>query len=87
MTKYTAEQVLQAARAAYYSSASGNNENYVEDKANAFVNRCLHYDDVPAGSMISQYAVKNIAFAALDPYCTAQLYSVLDGFVNEEQSW
>ena len=83
--EYPKEQVLKAARTAYRNSLSGSNDDYVENKANLFVQRCLKYDHDPDSDVISQDAVKEIAFAALDPYCTAQLYASLDAYYHSQE--
>ena len=82
---YPKEQVLKAARVAYHSSVSGSNEDYVERKANLFVERCLKYDRDPESDVISQAAVQEIAFSALDSYCAAQMYAVLDAYYRSQE--
>ena len=76
--RWSTEQVRKAAFAAYRSSMSGDDDTYVENKSELFVQRCLNFDGHPDADTISKAAIEEIAFAALDPYCTAQLYGVLD---------
>lgn len=78
MTYYPAETVRQGAVVAYRASMAGDNDDYVYGKADLFVERCRRYDGDPEEDEISLDAVNEIAFAALDPYCTGQLYHYLD---------
>ena len=63
---------------------AGDNENYVQSKSELFVSRCHGFDRRDDGSDITQTAVQEIAFAALDTACSLQLYAVLDASIREQ---
>lgn len=63
---YSKESVLQAAQVAYSSTLAGNDEDYVTSKSRMFLHRCLQFDGDIDADYVSQDAIDEICYAALD---------------------
>ena len=88
---YPAYQVLLGAAVAYCSCVSGNNDSYVSNKSELFLNRCRKFDCIPDDEMtkftpISREAVAEIAYAALDSSCESVLWNYLSGKELREEN-